>query len=145
MKQRTLYSLLVRAVLAAGLIVAPFTAVPPAAAITTTGVAKNIHYVVAFQPLYGGNIPFSGTMILNFNNGIISGTYTDMSIQPYAPFQNRINVPVAGGVSGDNIHLQIGGTLTFNGKIEGDTISGSAFYHGRIYQFLAKQGVPKHT
>ncbi len=143
MKQRTLCSIL-RAALVAVFITTPFVSMPPAGAVQTTGVARNVQYVAAFEPLFNASIPFSGRIVLNFNNGIVSGSYTDMSIQPNAPFTNRVNVPISGGVDGDNIHFTIGGTFTFNGKIEGDTISGSATYRGKVYQFLARQGVPKH-
>lgn len=143
MKQRTLFSLFTRAVLLAIFAAAPFVNMPQATAIETSGVVRNVHYVAAFQPLFNARIPFSGEFVLNYNHGIISGTYNDMSIQPAAPFANRTNVSVVGGVDGDNIHLTIGGTFTFNGKIEGDTISGSAYYRGTLYQFLARQGVPK--
>ncbi len=144
MKQRTHLSIVVRAALLAAFIAMPFGAMPQANAVQTTGVARNVHYVAAFQPLFGANIPFSGRIVLNFNNGIVSGSYSDMSIQPNAPFSNRVNVPISGGVDGDNIHFSIGGTFTFNGKIERDAISGSATFRGQIYQFLARQGVPKH-
>ena len=144
MKQRSLYLLFARALLAMAIGATAFVRMPAALAIQTNGVARNVHYVAAFQPLNGGSIPFSAEMVLNYNNGIISGTYNDRSIQPNAPFANRTNVPVAGGVSGDNIHFSIGMTFSFNGKIEGDTISGSAYWRGRIYEFLARQGVPKH-
>ncbi|MEO9263307.1 MAG: hypothetical protein ABI282_04380 [Candidatus Baltobacteraceae bacterium] len=59
---------------------------------------RNVPYVAAFQPLFGGSIPFSGT-------------YTDESIQPGAPFTNRRNVSISGVVDGDNINLNIGGSF----------------------------------
>ena len=144
MKQRTLRFLLIRGLLIGAYLLAPFVTMPQAFAVQTSGVARNVPYVAAFQPLMSANIPFSARMVLNYNNGVVSGNYTDMSIQPNAPFANRTNVPISGGVDGDNIHFSIGVAFTFNGKIEGDTISGSATYRGRIYQFLARQGVPRH-
>lgn len=132
----------VRACLGGVLVACFFAAMTPRAEAVQATNVRNVHYVAAYQPLVGGSIPFSGSLVLNFNRGIVSGTYTDESIQPGAPFANRRNAPVSGGVDGDNIHLNIGGSFSFNGKLEGDTISGSAFYRGRIYQFLAKQGTP---
>jgi hypothetical protein len=131
--------------LASSLLLVPFVTHVPRADAVSTSMARNVHYVAAMQTLFGMGLPFSGTLVLNYNHGIVSGTYTDQSIQPGAPFANRPPVAVSGGVDGDNIHLNIGGSFNFNGKLEGDTISGSAFYRGKIVQFLAREGTPaKH-
>jgi hypothetical protein len=143
MKQHFPRLLPTRIALAAIFVVMPFVSVPHAAAIQTNGVANNVHYVASFQPLSRASIPFSGRLVLNYNNGFINGTYNDRSVQPNAPFANRFNTPVTGGVSGDDIHLTIGNALRFNGQVEGDTIAGSAFYRGRLFQFLAVQGETK--
>ena len=111
----------------------------PADAVSTKGIARNVHYVVAFRPFNSMAIPFTGTMILTFNDGIVSGTYTDDSIKPGGPLANRRNVSVNGGVNGEAIHLTIG-TLSFNGRLYGETIAGSAIERGRLYEFEAQQG-----
>lgn len=116
-------------------------------AISTNAEVRNVPYVVAYQPSIGGNggTPYSGKLILNYNHGIVSGRYTDESIKPGAPFAQRPNTSVSGGVDGNRIHFTIGGSFTFNGTIEGETISGSATYRGRIYNFMAKQGKAKNS
>lgn len=105
-------------------------------------VVRDVPYVAAFAPINSVAQPFSGTMRLNFNHGIVSGYYNDTSGAPGAPLANRLRVPVSGGVSSDgSINLVIG-PLSFHGKLHGRWMSGTAFIHGRIYTFKAKQGVP---
>lgn len=130
-------------VCAAALWAAPFRI----EAISTNAEVRNVPYVVAYQPSIGGNgaTPYSGKMTLNYDRGIVSGRYTDESIKPGAPFAQRPNTSVSGGVNGHRIHFTIGGSFSFNGTIEGETISGSATYRGRIYNFMAKQGKAKNT
>ena len=105
-------------------------------------VVRNVPYVAAFAPLNSSASPFSGTMRLNFNHGIVSGYYDDTSISPRGPLANRLRVPVSGGVSGDgSINLLIG-PLSFHGRLHGRWMKGTATAYGRIYTFSAKQGVP---
>ncbi len=107
-----------------------------------SSVARNVPYVAAFAPLNSNAHPYSGTMRLNFNQGVISGTYTDTSVKPGGPLANRINAPVTGGLSANNyLHFAIG-ALSFRGTLNGEWIKGTATYHGRSYTFEARQGVP---
>lgn len=107
--------------------------------ISTSGVVHNVPYVIGFRPLNSMTQPFIGQMSLNFNNGIVSGHYTDISIRPGSPFANGTNLPVTGGVSNDNVRLIIRQT-TFRGTMKGEWMSGSATIRGQIYTFEANQG-----
>jgi hypothetical protein len=107
--------------------------------ISTSGVVHNVPYVIGFRPLNSVDQPYIGQMFLNFNNGIISGTYTDISIRPGSPFANATKIPVTGGVSDGNVMLIIR-QITFRGTMKGEWMSGSATIRGRIYTFEAEQG-----
>jgi hypothetical protein len=107
--------------------------------VSTSGVVNNVPYVIAFRPLNSTTQPYVGQMYLNFNNGIVSGRYTDISIRPGSPFANQINVPVSGGVSNGNVQLIIR-QHTFRGTLKGEWISGDVTLRGRIYVFEAEQG-----
>lgn len=80
-------------------------------------------------------------MHLNFNNGMISGRYTDMSVRPGGPFANARDIPVSGGVSNEHVTLLIR-HVTFRGTMKGTAMSGSGTIGGRIYEFEAHQGSP---
>jgi hypothetical protein len=80
-------------------------------------------------------------MHLNFNKGIVSGTYTDISTRPGSPFANAHNIAVSGGVSGSQITLRVR-QITFRGTLSGEKMSGSATIRGSIYTFSAQQGTP---
>ncbi|HEV3090412.1 MAG TPA: hypothetical protein VGX91_03105 [Candidatus Cybelea sp.] len=110
-------------------------------AVTVNGTAKNVPYVIGFHPLHSSQTPYLGQMHLNFNNGIISGTYTDLSIRPGSPFANARNIPVSGGLSGSQVMFKIK-LITFRGTLEGEKMSGSATIRGSIYTFAAQQGTP---
>lgn len=110
-------------------------------AVSIHGVANNVPYVIGFHPLHSSATPFVGQLHLNFNNGIVSGTYTDISTRPGSPLANARNVAVAGNVSGSNITMRIR-QLTFRGTIEGETMSGSVTVNGTINTFHAQQGTP---
>ncbi len=112
-------------------------------AISENAIVRNVPYVIAFKPMYSGTVPFTGVMKLTFNNGIVSGTYTDDSIKPGGPFANRRNVYVSGGISGQRIDFTIG-PIGFHGIFYGNTIAGSAIIRGRIYEFEAQRGMPGH-
>jgi hypothetical protein len=117
----------------------------PALAVTNAGVpASATPYVAAFTPTFGAQgVPYAGTMQLVIQNGTVSGTYTGISVRPDR-LNNRI-VPIVGTVSDANGAMQfhVGGALWFNGTMYADgTISGTATYYGRFYDFLAKPGVP---
>jgi hypothetical protein len=78
-------------------------------------------------------------MKLNYNHGIISGTYTGTSSRP-DPLRGRI-VNVNGTVQHGNINLDVGGMsgFTVRGTLSEDgTISGTATQKGHRYTFLAK-------
>jgi len=110
-------------------------------AVTANGSARNVPYVIGFHPLHSSQTPYLGQMHLNFNNGIISGTYTDISHRPGSPFANARNVPVSGGLSGSNVNLVIR-QVTFRGTMSGQKMSGSATIRGTIYEWAAQQGAP---
>jgi hypothetical protein len=114
----------------------------PALALNAHSVARNVPYVAAFQPANSVAQPFSGTMSLTYNHGIVSGTYTDSSSDPRAPLANRVRLAVSGGVdSTGNMTLLIG-PLSFHGTLHGQWIKGTATVYGRIYTFQARQGAP---
>lgn len=112
-----------------------------ARAVAIHGVAHNVPYVIGFHPLNSQQHPYLGQMHLNFNNGIISGTYTDLSIRPGSPFANAQNISVSGGLSGSHVTLIIR-QVTFRGTVTGEKMSGSATIRGTIYTFAAQQGTP---
>ena len=60
-------------------------------------------YVAAYNPLFGGGVPYSGEMKLTFNHGIIAGTYSATSTRP-DPLYGRI-INVTGTVQHGNINL----------------------------------------
>jgi hypothetical protein len=112
-----------------------------ARAVAVHGVANDVPFVIGYHPLHSSQSPYLGQLYLNFNNGVVSGTYTDLSIKPGSPLANAQKVPVSGGVSGSNITLHIR-QLTFRGTIEGAKMSGSVTVRGSIYTFSAQQGTP---
>lgn len=96
-------------------------------------------YVAAYNPLFGGGVPYSGEMKLTFNRGIISGTYSATSTRP-DPLYGRI-INVTGTVQHGNINLDVGGMsgFTLRGTLASDgEISGTATQKGQSYRFLAK-------
>ena len=118
-------------------------AFPASARAVTTQVpnARNVAYVIGFHPLHSSTQPYLGQMHLNFADGIISGTYTDISIKPGSPFANAHNLSVSGGASSDHVTLVIR-NVTFRGTMTGQKMSGSATIRGTIYQFEAHPGSP---
>ena len=97
-------------------------------------------YVAAYQPTFGTTrVPNSGIMQLNFNHGIISGTYESTSVRP-DPLSGR-RILVSGNTSGGHITLilQAAGGFTVRGTIAGDgEISGTATINGNFNSFLAR-------
>ena len=80
-------------------------------------------------------------MRLVVHDGTIIGTYTGTSVGPDY-LDNRI-VPVTGSVSDDDgyVALFIGGALSLHGTMTRDgTITGTADYNGRLYEFKAAPG-----
>lgn len=112
-----------------------------AVAVNGTGTARNVPYVIGFHPLHSSQTPYLGQMHLNFNNGVVSGTYTDISNRPGSPFANAHNIPVSGGLSGSHITLIVR-QITFRGTLTGEKMSGNATIRGSIYTFAAEQGTP---
>ena len=110
-------------------------------AVAINGVVKNVPYVIAFRPLHSQKEPYVGQMHLNFTNGIIQGTYTDISIRPGGPFANAHNISVTGGVSPSHVTLIIR-QVTFRGTASGERMSGSATINGAMYTWEAHQGSP---
>jgi hypothetical protein len=117
------------------------TAVPALAA-TSYGGAVATPYVAAFAPLFGiAGGPHAGTMQLVFDGQSIRGTYSGDSVMPDR-LDDRI-VPVSGTIdpSDGSVQLQVGAALWFTGSVAGDgTMSGTATYDGRLYEFVAKPG-----
>lgn len=107
--------------------------------VSTSGVVHNVPYIIGFRPLNSTEQPYVGQMYLNFNNGIVSGRYTDISIRPAGPFANQTNIPVSGGVSNGNVMLTIR-QITFRGTMNGEWLNGNATIRGRIYVWEAEQG-----
>jgi hypothetical protein len=125
-----------------GLAIALQFAFPSSArAVAVTGVVHNVPYVIGFAPMNSHQQPYLGQMHLNFNNGTISGRYTDLSTRPGSPLANAVNVPVSGGVSETHLTLIIR-QITFRGTMHGERMSGSATIRGSIYNFEAHQGSP---
>ena len=112
-----------------------------ARAVAVQGVAHNVPYVIGFHPLHSSQTPYLGQMHLNFNKGIVSGTYTDLSTRPGSPFANAHNIAVSGGLSGSQITLHVR-QVTFRGTLSHEKMSGSATIRGTIYTFAAQQGTP---
>jgi hypothetical protein len=110
-------------------------------AITVQSNVRNVPYVIGFHPLNSSAHPYVGQLHLNFNQGVISGTYTDISNKPGSPFANARNLPVSGGLSGSHVTLHIR-QVTFRGTVSGEKMSGSATIRGTIYTFAAQQGTP---
>ena len=112
----------------------------PAVAVVVKGRVWQATYIAAYQPTFGAQrVPHAGTMKLNFNNGIISGTYVSESVRP-DPLYGR-TIGVSGNVSEGHITLifQTSGGFTVRGTLAGDgEISGTATINGSFYTFLAK-------
>lgn len=130
------------AVAAAAAIAAFGWASVPALALTNAAGAQATPYVAVFAPLFGVNsAPHAGTMRLVFSGQTVSGTYTGDSVMPDR-LDNRL-VAVTGTVDPNDgaIALQVGGALWFTGSLAADgSMSGTADYDGRLYEFVAKPG-----
>ncbi len=117
-------------------VLTPFTA----RAVVLHGRVWSATYVAAYQPTFGATrVPHSGIMKLNFNHGIISGTYVSQSVRP-DPLYGR-TIIVSGNVSEGRITLilQTGGGFTVRGTLADDgEISGTATINGQFYTFLAR-------
>jgi hypothetical protein len=113
----------------------------PAMAVTNVAGVTATPYVAAFAPVFGiSGVPHTGNMQLFVHGGTISGTYTGTSVAP-DPLDERI-VPVTGSISRDDGHVQLYiGMLSLQGTMANDgTISGTATYRGRLYEFMARPG-----
>lgn len=134
------------AVIAVALAALGGLALPASAAAQFGGTGTNVAYVAAFDTAIGpAGMPHVGSMHLNIHDGTIDGTYTGMSVIP-DPLNDRI-VPVTGTIDRQDGHmqLQIGGVISFQGAMNADeTISGTADYRGRLYDFVAERGSPGH-
>jgi hypothetical protein len=112
----------------------------PAIAVVVHGRVWQATYIAAYQPTFGvQRVPHSGTMKLNFNNGIVSGTYVSESVRP-DPLYGR-TIGVSGNVSEGQITLifQTAGGFTVRGTLAGDgEIAGTATINGSFYDFLAR-------
>ena len=112
-----------------------------ARAVSIEGTVHNVPYVIGFHVMNSNAHPYLGQMHLNFNHGVISGTYTDISVKPGSPFANAQNLSVTGGVTNDHVTLVIR-QVTFKGTMNGERMSGSANIRGTVYVFEAQQGSP---
>ncbi len=134
---------LLRTIPAVALLAAALFATP-AQAVTTAGETTYAPYVAAFSPVFGpASVPYVGKMLLVMHDGTIQGSYTGISVRP-DPLNNRIE-PVVGSVNRDDgyVQLNVGGALALTGSMAADgTISGTARYNGRLYDFVAKPGTP---
>jgi hypothetical protein len=114
----------------------------PALAATNANATVTTPYLAAFAPLFGVNgAPHGGTMQLVFDGQNISGTYTGDSVAPDR-FDDRM-VAVTGTVDPNDgaVQLQVGQALWFTGTLAADgSMSGTADYDGRLYEFVAKPG-----
>ena len=137
---------MLRSILSAGFAVALLLAFTSnAGAVTATNTppnAKNVPYVIGFHPLNSSAHPYIGQLHLNFNDGVLSGTYTDLSVKPGSPFANATNITVSGNYSGSHVTLIIR-QITFRGSFSSPSrMSGSATIRGSIYTFEAHHGSP---
>ena len=119
-----------------------FCSIVPALAFSVHGARWQATYVAAYQPAIGtrsNNLPFTGTMKLTVDHGIIKGTYVSESIRP-DPLRGRI-VTISGGVEHGHIMLIFSalGGFTVHGTLAQDgEISGTAVIRGSLYNFLAR-------
>lgn len=135
-----------RSVLGTGLTIALLVALSSNARAVTTSNAppneKNVPYVMGFNPLNSSAHPYLGQLHLTFNDGVLSGTYTDLSIKPGSPFANTHNITVSGNYSGSHVTLIIR-HITFRGTFSSPSkMSGSGTIRGSIYVFEAHKGSP---
>ncbi len=126
---------------AAALLVVLFAAQATVAmAVVMHGRVWQATYVAAYQPTFGpSRVPYSGTLKLKFDHGIVSGTYTSESVRP-DPLYGR-TIAVSGGVSNGQVTLDLNamGGFTVRGTLSGNgEISGTATIRGSFYSFLAK-------
>jgi hypothetical protein len=114
----------------------------PAPAFATVATAAPVAYVAAFAPTFdNAAVPHTGTMRLTIQNGTVTGTYTGISVVPDR-LNDRIQ-NITGAISGKYVLFSIANALSFNGTLDPDgTISGTATMNGRLYNFVAKRGVP---
>jgi hypothetical protein len=124
--------------LAIAFVVAALLMASPALAILGHGPVWTASYVAAFQPQFGHQgVPYSGVMKLKFDHQYISGTYDSTSVRP-DPMYGRI-INVTGTVSKGNVILHVASLTMLNGTIDDSgTISGTATWQGRLFNFLAK-------
>ena len=112
----------------------------PARAVVMHGSTWEATFVAAFTPSFGpSRVPYSGTMNLKFNQGIITGTYISDSVRP-DPLRGR-RVPMSGNVSKGQITLifQSPANFTMRGTIaDNGEISGSGTIRGSHYNILDK-------
>jgi hypothetical protein len=119
-----------------------FCSVAPVLAFSVHGARWQATYVAAYRPAIGtrsNNVPFSGTMKLTVDHGIVKGTYIGESVRP-DPLYGRI-VSITGGVEHGRIMLNFSafGGFTVHGTLAQDgEISGTAVIRGSLYNFLAK-------
>ncbi len=123
---------------AIALVVAALLSTAPGRAILGHGPVWTATYVAVFQPQFGHQgVPYSGIMKLKFDHQYISGMYESTSVRPDPMYGRMINV--TGTVSKGNVILHIASLTMLNGSIDNSgTISGTASWQGRLFNFLAK-------
>lgn len=112
----------------------------PALAVTNSPSVQATPYVAAFAPLFGINdAPHSGMMNLVFDGQNVTGTYTGESVMPDRLDDRMVAVSGTVDSSDGAIQLQVGGAIWFTGNLSADgSMSGTANYDGRLYEFVAK-------
>ncbi len=100
-----------------------------------------VDYVVGYQTRFRPTgSPWTGRMTLTFNNGIISGRYTDTSLRPGGPLANVRNATVTGGETNGNIRFTIGHHFSVHGTISEGKINGTAMVRSTAFDFHAAPG-----
>lgn len=122
-----------RLILTAAICAVALAAAIPAAAVTANSPPVR-HYSLEFTPIFGDNIPSSGTLSIRiWNDGIVQGTYSTVDGPQF--------VPVTGGRNGNAIWFDIGssGSIHADGHFQGSRIVGTAISRRNVeYTFVAK-------
>ncbi len=94
----------------------------------------SVHYSTAMTQLYGAPAPYTGTLDITINGGILHGYY-------FPSDYSSLFVAVVGGQTGDRIWLDIGTAqpLRVDARVKSGVIVGTAFTDANDpYTFVAK-------
>jgi hypothetical protein len=126
----SLYRSLICAVVVAAIVGAPSAALAQRHTVT---------YAVAYNTrIRPQSTPFTGNMTLTFNNGAITGRYTDTSIRPGGPLARMRSEMVTGTESNGTVSFSIGSRFNVHGSIHDNVISGNALVHSTQFVFHAR-------